>query len=224
MAIALTTLAEIKTYLGVTGTGSDTILTALAEAAEDAIFRYTNRPDGFASGSKTEYFDGELYDELPALLYSPITAVATIKISTGEGTWSTLTLSGLSIDGFPLDGTAFTTHKGIIRFRSHAGQTWAFETGQMPYTPIHRGANFGAGRDTVQVVYTGGYSAIPASLEQAAIQMTAMFWKSKDLNEALQSEHLGEYSYTSKIILPTERLPTAIKSLLGPFRRMGRSV
>lgn len=222
MAIALTTLTEIKTYLSISGTGNDTLLTALAEAGEDWIFRYCNRPSGFASASQTEYFDGEFSETLPALTYSPVTAVASVKISTGEGTWSTLTLSTMSIDGLPLDGTAFTTHKGIIRFRSRAGNKWSFETGQVPYTPIQHGANFGGGRDTVQVVYTGGYSSIPAALEQASIMAASDLWNNRTTNPAVKSETLGEYSYTRAE--SDSAFSPATRALLAPFRRMGAVV
>lgn len=220
MAITLTTLAKIKTHLGITVSTYDTQLTAMAEAAEGRIFEYTNRPDGFASGSHTEYFDGEWFPTLPALLYSPITAVASVKIIRGEGSSETLDLSTMSIDGLPLDGTAFSTRVGIIAMRSRGATNW--EHGD-PYVsgPSIRGVpNFGGGFRRVQVIYTGGYGTIPAALDFATIEFTAHIWRRKDRDPALKSESLGDYSYTlADFASDAQAIPSQVRDLIDPYRR-----
>lgn len=55
-AYALTTLAELKTYMGITGVAEDTLLESLIDAATDLIELFCNR-----RFKKTTYTD-ELYD------------------------------------------------------------------------------------------------------------------------------------------------------------------
>jgi len=48
------------------------------------------------------------------------------------------------------------------------------------------------------VVYTGGYAAdaIPANLTECAIQLAAMLFRDSQRDKSVQSESLGDYSYT----------------------------
>jgi len=48
----------------------------------------------------------------------------------------------------------------------------------------------------LKIVYTAGYSAIPDDLAQIATEVAASIYASARVNPALQSEQIGDYSYT----------------------------
>ena len=83
----LTTLANLKTHLGITTDTDNTLLADLIDKATDMIERYTNRL--LMSRSLTEQYTGNGYAELFLRQY-PVTAVA--RLAVGEAT--ALTVKG----------------------------------------------------------------------------------------------------------------------------------
>lgn len=73
----LTTLASLKTYLGITDAGSDAVLTKLIAAASAAIEQAIGYP--LSSETRTERLDGNGADIVHPMV-RPITAVASVAV------------------------------------------------------------------------------------------------------------------------------------------------
>jgi len=57
---------------------------------------------------------------------------------------------------------------------------------------------FPTGHQNITVRYTAGYSTIPNDLEQICIDLTKLYYDNASINSAVQSESIGDYSYTNK--------------------------
>lgn len=75
----LCTIANVKTYLGVTGSDSDTLLTALVQGVSARMERYMRRLIG--TGAADEYHDGAGVTDALCLRKPPITGTPTVTIS-----------------------------------------------------------------------------------------------------------------------------------------------
>lgn len=75
--MSLCALADVKTYLGITDTNSDAVLTALVASASAMIESYCNRV--FLSASYTETRNGTGGAKL-LLLNAPVTAVSSLTV------------------------------------------------------------------------------------------------------------------------------------------------
>lgn len=64
-----------------------------------------------------------------------------------------------------------------------------------------------------KVIYVGGYSGAPSDVQLAALMLIAGRYNRRD---SLQSERLGDYNYSAEAGLPTE-----VRELLSPYRRVG---
>jgi hypothetical protein len=59
------------------------------------------------------------------------------------------------------------------------------------------GQTFGKSRQTVVIDYNAGYTTIPYDIEQACLEISKLQWFGRRRDESLNSESLGDYSYTS---------------------------
>ncbi len=73
----LTTLTTVKEYLGLTGTGEDSLLNRLMNWATDFIHSYCGRT--FPQGSYDEYYDGDGTDNLLSHQF-PVTSVSSLEV------------------------------------------------------------------------------------------------------------------------------------------------
>lgn len=55
---------------------------------------------------------------------------------------------------------------------------------------------FQRGYNNFRVVYTAGFASIPPEIQQATAELAALTYKGRGINNNLQSETLGQYSYT----------------------------
>jgi hypothetical protein len=81
-------------------------------------------------------------------------------------------------------------------------------------------SGFESGVQNVFVDYTAGFSTIPDALEWACLAITKMLYDKikKDLN--LQSETLGDYSYTAASAAAGFIVPVEMRGILDPYKRM----
>jgi hypothetical protein len=98
--MALTTLAAVKEYLGLSGTGEDSLLNRLVEWATSFIQTYCGRI--FFQGSYDEYHDGDGSDSVLSRQF-PIVSVDTVEV-----------------DGVVKDSSSFVVYApiGMIRLKS----------------------------------------------------------------------------------------------------------
>lgn len=192
-AYALTTLANVKAYLHISGDESDTLLEGLIDAVSALFETYTNRklaardydPD---SDPEDALLDGNGELELVLPQY-PVNSITEILVNEQEIPAS----ASYSESGWMDDSRL--RKAGILRLRNYV---------------------FSAGRGNVAVTYNAGYSTIPDDLAQACIEQVA--WKFRESSKrelGMQSHTLKDGSVT---FYPTDLLP-AVKKLLEPYRR-----
>lgn len=227
----LATLEQVAEWLGMPGDGGQygPALTRAMNVAEASINRICGRnvgaksTHGFVTGTKVEYIDGDLADRL-VLRYTPVTAVASVANvygadSSGTESSTSVSLTTLQVDGYPLGGSAFNAEIGVLGYRNNGrDQVYGFEYGepQAAYMPFSRPA-FPDGSKKVKVTYTGGYAAnlIPADLTQAAIEMAASIFKRSGV---WKGGGAGGEAFTKQVMdADNERL----MSLLHPYIRPG---
>lgn len=147
-ASELVSLANLKVFLAITGSGKDTILQAIKDAVEPWVKRYCDRD--FLVTSYVEYYDGNDAGRL-RLRQRPITAITSIYADPAR-LWSSNTLipaSDIIIDS-PNDV------EGIVELY------------------VYR---FLMGRKAIKVTYTAGYSTIPGDLQHAVKLICAKQFK-----------------------------------------------
>lgn len=229
---------ELCTVSGVVAwTGASTTnATIIAQAVERRIANYCGRrtEDGeatWARAERVEYLSGELHAGV-LLKWTPIDAVTSVKIITGSGagagseTYTDIDLAGLALDGIAisdLSAADYAAQVGYLHYRN-TGQYWDstyLSARQLRIPP----GNFGGGRQRVKVVYTGGYASsakpVPDDLKLAALILCKSIHDAKSINGTLQSESLGNYSYTNATgsdVTASETSMGAVKDLLQPYR------
>lgn len=183
----LTTLAAAREFLGYTDHSEDYDIASVIRSESQRIRRLAgrNESNGFKSMERTEDYDWPLSGEQYPREW-PVTAIDSIVerySPTGSHTVST----GLY---------EITADARAIRFwDSHRGR---FLSG-LPLRdfPMERPIERSRTRET-QLVYTGGYTTVPANLEDIALAACAQKWVNKGRDLGMQSESLGSYSYTRK--------------------------
>lgn len=189
VSYALTSLDNLKEVLGVTDNAQDALLTNLINRATDTIESYCGRR--FASTAYTdEEYDGTGTRYINAKQY-PITALTAYEHNSGaSGTtdWNTLQNDYIKYIDDGQGPGQFLYDQGFIR-----------------------------GIRNYRFTYTAGYTTIPYDLEQACLDLCTWFYNSRK-NMGLQSETLGEYSYTKSVFTgnPIENL--GIDLILEKYR------
>lgn len=165
------------------------------------IERYCNRlpltpsgTGGFESASRTVVFSGNGQPGV-ILPYAPISAVTSIAITQGGGT-TTYTGSDVT-SNFAWD----TTEVGELKWKDASyGRFGVDEWGEQMQPGWGHTPCFPEGHQNVSIVFTAGYSTVPADLKQIVREMTLEriqqrgAGKGQDFDK--QSENLGRYSYT----------------------------
>jgi uncharacterized phiE125 gp8 family phage protein len=204
----LTTVAKLKTFLSITATTWDTLLTDLLEGAEDEIRRACNKGEGlFASGSRTQKFSGSSFDVL-YLTHRPVTAITTVKVFTDSTNSTTVTSTDYRIND---DGNAVLLQSSAV--------TEAMWTGVRTSRFWHPDYRSMAAYPYTEVIYTGGYATIPDDLEEAARWYAAQLFLDRAVNHGFQSENLDKYGYTVATPGPDGVSPRVreLRRRLAPF-------
>lgn len=163
--VALVSTANVKTFLGITGSTEDTIIDALVNSMSVAIAKYCGRD--FVSAAATEYYDGT---DAPSLVLKR---------------YPIITLTSLNIDGARLFGSSTDVDVSanvIVDNNSGIITLWNLYD------------KFPCGRRNVKVVYTAGYATIPADLQHAA-KLAVQFTYKRHYTEqriGIVSESVGD--------------------------------
>jgi len=176
---SLTTLADLKSYLGLSDVTHDTLLTALIARASEAIERYCSRE--FAQVARTEYYDGRGVPRL-VLRQRPVAASPAPVVYD---------------DPAREFGADSAVRAGDIILHADEG-----------IIELALGV-FSDGSLNVKVTYTAGYATIPTPLAQACILLAAaLFHRGQQGADGVASEsHAGAYSvtYAGMLITPEIR-------------------
>ena len=204
----LCTLARLKQYLKVQNDNNDDILTFYIKAATERIELMTGRSEGgFVNGTFTEDFDGSDTDTY-VVRNPPIESITSLNSMAQDGTLTVIdstTYRHTSTTGeIRLDGSA----RGLVRARR--GDV-GLEFGHSSF--------FDEGFKNFRVVYVGGYDPdeIPFGLQQACLELAADFQRQSEGDPRMQSESLGDYSYTRAA---SDEVMGRVNALVNQYRRI----
>jgi len=205
--MALTTVSAYKTYAGITGSGSDAVLAVLLSQASAVLRRMTGRDlsNGFESASRTEYYDGKDAETIQ-LREWPVTSITSVKYVNDDGSTETIGSTEYRVNTL----TGVLSMLGSVRGRFIVNATGGLNSPEFGVSP-----RFDAGFQNVQVVYTGGYSSIPADLELAVFRLMDVGYSQRGRDSSKQSESIGDYSYTMYAAAETD---AAISGIVQTFR------
>jgi hypothetical protein len=151
--MAYSTTADVKTYLGVTGSGDDTLIGTLVTAAQSAIDAYFRRT--FEASDSTRYFDPTV-DVRGRTLLLVADLCAITSVTNGNGNAVTLYVTE------PRNTTPYYA----LTIKSNAAENWTYST-----TP----------ENSIAVVGKWAYSATaPASIAHLCKWMAAAMYRGKD--------------------------------------------
>jgi hypothetical protein len=231
--MALSSLASLKLYMGIASgnTTLDSQLTAMLSAADAAVKSYCQRD--LESQDYTHYFDGNGQRDL-VLRQWPVTAITSVYQDAtgfyGDGpsafASTTLLTNGTHYALRKDQGTA--SYRGLLRRIAGGGISAAdpfFPRTQTTGSLVGGiGPVWPRGDGNIKVVYTAGYTSIPADLTQATNQLAAYAFNNADWGGMQATgESLDRYSYT----LAAEALNGSwaalgtTRSLLAPYRELG---
>lgn len=185
---ALTTVANVKTYLGITDASQDAMITQLINSVSDDIASRCNRV--FLSAERTEKLAGNGRQAL-LLTFYPVTDVKSVTLN----------------DTALTAGTDFVVEADEGYLFKMEGVWPKIESGQTlrpPYIPELPLVDENSLKRNIEVVYTAGYilpyqattganpivSTLPYDLEMACIKMVAADINRKG-SEHEKSENLG---------------------------------
>ena len=199
--MALATLAQVKTHIGITGTTDDAKISRILAGVEHAIARECRRVVGEVNGLVEAAWTERLTAIGATILLSayPVIGTITVKESSDYDFDAAETL---------VEDTDYLVdrHSGIV---------------------TRLGCNWIADRLGVRVAYTGGYEAaganhvsghqaMPADLTSAAILQTVFEYKRAG-QEGIASMAAGGGNVT---MYQPEGLLPGVRKLIAPFRRM----
>ena len=150
----LITLQDYKTAEGITQPKDDSRLNILIPSVSQLIKTYCgNSFVDYYSSNKTETFDINWSTHVVQLTETPVNAIVSVQERTNYGSsYTTLTTGAYE---YSLDSST----DSILRTNSAGYQNWPQGVG------------------TVKVVYTAGYSAVPADLKLAVLDLITYYLK-----------------------------------------------
>lgn len=153
--MAYTTNTDLKTYLGITGSGDDTLLTTLIGRAQVAVDRYCNRTFE-ASANTTRYFDAIGRHVSGPYLYLDRDLCAINSVTNGDGATVTAYVT------LPASDTPYYA----LKLKTTSGVLWT-------YTTDWEGA--------IAINGKWAYSTTaPADIVQATTRLAAFYYRQKD--------------------------------------------
>ena len=150
----LITLQEYKTAEGITQPKEDARLNVLIPSISQLVKTYCgNSFVDFYSTNKTETFTLEWGTHIVQLTESPVNAIVSVQEATSYG------------------GTLTTLTTGAQEYALNKATDCIYRTTTGGYK------NWPVGVETVKVVYTAGYSAVPADLKLAVLDLITYYLK-----------------------------------------------
>ena len=209
--LGLTTLSRLKLALGkdVASTGEDDRLLTLLDAAEATVARYLNR--NLLQATYIEYFSGT---GRPSLVLSnrPVVSITGVYVDAvgyygqSAGGFAASTMLTQGQDYALVNPNASERNPGILQMLS---ALWD-GTGL---------SNWPQGQGNIKVVYVAGYTQVPADISQAVAMIVGQMLAQSDRGLPMQSETLGEYSYTLLTGAPGQLMAGA-RQILNNYREV----
>ena len=188
--MAYCTTADVKDYLGISGTGDDTLIGTLVTAAQEVIDSHTRRTFE-ASGDTTRYFDyshecidGDLlYLDQDLCSITTVTNGDSVVVAAGERTT------------LPKNDTPYYA----IRLLSDSGVYWTYDDEWM---------------DSISIIGKWAYSTTaPADVKQACIRLASYMYRKKD------AQMYDVTAIEAGVVIRPFGMPPDIKAILKPYVR-----
>lgn len=183
-------LSDLKTYLGISGTGDDALLTDILDRTTAAIDRYTGRVFAVTANS-TRYFDAwRDVDGYTLRLDTDLAALTTV--TNGDGVVVTVGQYWT----LPRNGTPYYA----LELKGSAGVAWTYTTDP---------------ENAISVSGKWGYSLVPPDdVVDACVQWAAQKYRDKD------SQTIAGMAAEQGTVTIGPGRPKAVTDLLRPFRRL----
>ena len=191
--MALFTISEFKEAEGIGVATYDALLTNLANRATTALNRYARRI--LEATDYTEELDGTGCPRV-IVANSPINSVTSLKVTSDRD----FTITAVDPTTYVFD------RSGVITL---------LPTAQLTILALTNQAIFWKGIRNVQVVYNGGFAAVPEDVKHAAI-LLASSWMVRARKGGVQSSTLG----SETISFQSHRWPAEVRALMDPYRQM----
>lgn len=211
--MALISLSDAKTTLGISGTAEDSKLTIMIAAASAAVQRYCGRDfesqtygtgatTAYSSGGDSGYYNGD-NSRFLILRQRPVTSITSIYSDpTGyfgdnpDGAYaaSTLLVAGtdyaLRWDGQLPGASTRCSYCGIVeRLNSVWTGTWRHRGGEINPTLGNNSGN-------IKIVYVAGFTTVPSDISYAVTLVVAQMRRTAVFGgEGLSGESWENYSY-----------------------------
>lgn len=192
--MAYTTAALLKTYLGVSGSGDDTLLTALIARAQKAIDTYTGRTFEASADTTRKYTVGE--DTQGDTLYLDADLCTITSIITDADATAPVTLLTTEYITLPRNVTPYHA----IRLLGSSDNTWTYTDDP---------------ENGITVTGKFAYStAAPDDIVHACIRLAGYYYKQKDA---------GVFDTTAipdaGVIQVPQGIPRDVQMILAPYVR-----
>ena len=189
---AYCTNTEVKTYLGITGSGDDALITSLIARAQASIDQYTHRTFSSTADSTRSFTVGEDTDGLTLWFDEDITTITTVTTNADASTGTTV--SSTEYITMPRNRKPYYG----VKIKSSADKDWTFEDDP---------------ESGVTVAGRWAYStAPPEDVKHACIRLSAYYYQQKDA----QVFDVTSIPEAGVITLP-QGLPADVKIILDPF-------
>ena len=189
--MAYASLADIKTSLGISGSGEDSFIGNLQDQIDAAINAHCDRPDGFASATHTSYLDGGAVSTL-LLRNTTITSITSVHDDLNRAFDS-----GSLIAADDYNFIADTGELNLITSNFN-----------------NRQGTFQNGTGNVKVIYVGGYSTIPEDIQLAAIVLISKYFNLR------RSAGISQMSAGGLSLSFDHGFPPEAKTLLKKYREI----
>lgn len=215
--MAIASVAEFKTHLGLTGTTDDAKYQAYLNQAEAIISKHTGLI--FTSAAATEFYLGTGTNAL-ILRRRPVTSISSVYVDDAgyfgfaSGAFASSTLLTSGTDYALQIETSGSSITGILY---RIGSVWPNVTlsssGDLVGGPM-------PGIGNIKITYTAGYSTTPSDLKLAGMSMARLIMlTAAHGGRSLASESLEYYSYTLKNNDDAKSDLWAVKSILNNYRK-----
>lgn len=158
------TATALKTRAGITDSTDDTLLGTICDQVNQYIESRTGRPIAPITGTPTYYYDGDGTSSLFLPLPVNTAPIGGLRVIT------TLSLA-------PYTGADYETISSADYFlRQSVGMTGPYERLVMSDVPVGSYGYFPRGRNTVKIVATAGWAAIPDDITDLALTAATRAW------------------------------------------------
>lgn len=189
--MAYCTNTDVKTYLGITGSGDDALLTSLCTRAQAMVDRYCNRT--FEASSNTDRKFDAVRDTVLGVLFLDEDLASINTITNGDGT----SVASTKYVTEPRTATPYYS----IRLLASSNLSWTYTTDP---------------ENAITVSGKWAYSTTaPADVVHATIRWAAYLYRQKDAStfDTTASPDLG-------VITVPQGIPADVEKLLAPYRKI----